>query len=239
MRPRSDKPAGPRISPEIPTFGPVSTPYWSIVMPSYLGEYSGNFGRSATNRVLKFRRAVESVLAQTESSWELVIVADGCEETWSLRNHWEDARVRFLRIPKQSLWSTIPRNTGLHRAEGRVIAYLDTDDVFLPGHLAHLREGVDAAGEGFFWAYTDDEVWDGERFVRRAAQPLGSKTARMGTSNIVHLRGIYWPPVAYRWPAMGYDHDAVFVDHLRSLAEGVYIPGGQYRVCHIPKRYDV
>jgi len=204
-----------------------------------LGEYSGNFGRSATNRVLKFRRAVESVLAQTDASWELVIVADGCEETWSLRNHWEDARVRFLRIPKQSLWSTIPRNTGLHQAEGRVIAYLDTDDVFLPGHLALLRAGVDAAGEGFFWGYTDDQIWNGDAFVTRLAQPLGQKTARMGTSNIVHLRGIYWPPVVYRWPAMGYDHDAVFVSNLRSMAEGVYIPDGQYRVCHIPKRYDV
>ena len=239
MTARSDNVAGCRISTGIYTFGAVSTPYWSVVMPSYLGEYGGNFGRSATNRVLKFIRAVESVLAQTDPSWELVIVADGCEETWSLRHRWEDARVRFLRIPKQSLWSTVVRNTGLHHATGRVVAYLDTDDVFLPGHLAHLRAGVDAAGEGFFWGYTDDQIWNGNAFVTRLAQPLGQKTARMGTSNIVHLRGIYWPPVVYRWPAMGYDHDAVFVSHLRSVADGVYIPGGQYRVCHIPKRYDL
>ena len=222
----------------IATFGPVSTPYWSVVMPSFLGEYSGNFGRSATNRVEKFVRAVESMLAQTEQSWELLVVSDGCDETWAMRERWADKRVKFYRIQKQQLWSTMVRNAGILKATGRVVAYLDTDDVLGAGHLAALRPGIDEAGGGFWWGYTDDEVWDGQQWVTRAAQGM-NKGSAMGTSNIVHLRGIYWPPVKYRWPAMGYDHDALFVRDLKALAPGVYLPGGQYRVCHIPRRYDL
>lgn len=59
----------------------VTEPMFSIVMPSYLGDYNSSAGPSATNRVEKFIRAVDSVLAQTFGSWELLIVADGCEKT--------------------------------------------------------------------------------------------------------------------------------------------------------------
>lgn len=203
-------------------------------MPSYLGEYSGNYGRCATDRARKFERAVESVLAQTAEDWELLVVADGCDETWAYREKYTDERIRFLRIPKQPLWSTAVRNAGILKSSGQYIAYLDTDDVWAQNHLSGLRTNVVEAGSPG-WAWFDDWVWSGDKWARRKA----SATSPLGTSNIVHVGGTYWPPAVYRWPAMGYDHDAAFVKYLRHTMHGVRIEAGEYRVCHIPNRYEL
>ena len=50
---------------------------FSIIMPSYLGEYK----RAAKDRDTKIVRAIESVLKQSHEDWELIIISDGCEKT--------------------------------------------------------------------------------------------------------------------------------------------------------------
>lgn len=216
-------------------------PFFSIVMASYLDEYGGNYGRSATDRVAKFHRAVRSVLAQTFEDWELLIVADGCELTTEEGLEYaEVTKVRRLYIEKQRLWSGKVRNAGIYKATGRYIVYLDTDDELGIGHLAHLRERL-ALHDLPRWAYFDDLVWnpataEWQQRIARIDKKHGS-----GTSNLAHRRdiGAYWPDVVYRWPSMGYDHDEQFLQVLKTDSPGVGIGRGYYKVCHIPKQYEV
>lgn len=73
-------------------------------------------------------RAIDSVLAQSYESWELIAVDDGSsDETASLLAAIEDPRVRIVRT--ESAGVTAARNAGLAAARGELIAYLDDDNL--------------------------------------------------------------------------------------------------------------
>lgn len=217
-------------------------------MASFLGDYWGAYGNAATDRVRKFHRAVQSVQAQTFGDWELVIVADGCIETFRQWEQYADHRIRCLRVPKQRLWSEKVRNAGIHMAKGSVIVYLDTDDTFGPDHLLGIYEEMQAKGVDFSdangteWAYIDDMVYDPktEQWHRRRADIV--RRGGAGTSNIIHAGGqrVYWPKIEYRWPDQGYDHDRQFIRHLKQRhGAGIRLEAGEYMVMHVPRLYDL
>jgi glycosyltransferase involved in cell wall biosynthesis len=83
-------------------------------------------------------QAVESVLSQSFRDWELIIAddrsTDGSAEI--ARNYAKkDRRIRFLQTPSHSGSPLAPRNLALKYAAGRYIAFLDSDDLWLPRKL--------------------------------------------------------------------------------------------------------
>lgn len=80
---------------------------------------------------------IESIVDQTFQNWELIIV-DDCSKDSSLnivqsyadRDH----RIRVLRLEKNS-GAAVARNTAIEAARGRYIAFLDSDDTWLPYKL--------------------------------------------------------------------------------------------------------
>lgn len=94
----------------------------SIILPTY-------------NRGDTLARAVDSVVAQTYSDWELLIVDDGStDETASVALSYNDPRIRYIR--QENAGVAAARNTGLDRACGQYITFLDSDDEWLPHFLA-------------------------------------------------------------------------------------------------------
>lgn len=95
----------------------------------------------------------ESVMNQTFSDWELLLVDDGCTDGSPAICDGlaaADSRVRALHQPKNAGVSEA-RNRGLREARGEYIAFLDADDAFLPRALETLlelleRTGADSAG---------------------------------------------------------------------------------------------
>jgi glycosyltransferase involved in cell wall biosynthesis len=83
-------------------------------------------------------QAIESVQSQSFRDWELVI-ADDCSTDNSagiIRQYAEkDGRIRFYQTPSHSGSPREPRNLALEKARGRYIAFLDSDDLWLPGKL--------------------------------------------------------------------------------------------------------
>lgn len=210
---------------------------FSVVMQSYLHPYAG----AASNRVEKFTRAVQSVLDQEHQAWELLVVADGCDLTWEQRHRYEaDQRIRFLRIPKQRMWSPVPRNCGIVKATGQYVLYLDSDDTFEEDHLVVIAAEL-SYHEMPPWAAFDDLVWNPgmERWERRLVSDLLARKVA-GTSNVVHRRDIaYWPEMPARWPGFGYAmDDRGFVAELTKVAPPVILSAAGYRVHHIPGQYD-
>ena len=101
-------------------------------------------------------QCVDSVLAQTFSDWELLLIDDGSRDgSPALCDGYaaRDPRVRVFHKPNGGV--STARNLGLEHAAGQCIAFLDADDAFEPAALEtlwYLREkaGADSAGCAHF-----------------------------------------------------------------------------------------
>jgi glycosyltransferase involved in cell wall biosynthesis len=99
-------------------------PVVSVVVPTY-------------NRPDMLKEAVASVLGQTLTSLEVVVVNDGGDDLTELLESFHDDRIVYLRLPERRERSAA-RNTGIRAARGQYIAYLDDDDLYYPDHLATI-----------------------------------------------------------------------------------------------------
>ena len=88
------------------------------------------------------RESLESVINQTYEDLEIIIVDDGstdgsdvvCEE------YAKDSRVKVIHQKNHGL--SAARNVGLDLARGDYIAFLDSDDVYLPDMIQTMVEGI-------------------------------------------------------------------------------------------------
>ena len=95
---------------------------FSVVVPNY-------------NRLEQLEEAILSVIGQTFSDWELIIIDDASEISLApIIAKYESARVIFLRQEKNE-GASAARNRGIDAARGKYIAFLDSDDQFLPDSL--------------------------------------------------------------------------------------------------------
>ncbi len=113
----------------------------SIIMPSY---NTGNF----------IVKTLQSVLDQTYTNWELIIVDDCSTDDTDerIKPYLSDERIRYLKNEKNS-GAAVSRNRALREAKGKWIAFLDSDDLWLPEklekQLAFMKEN------GYRFSYTD------------------------------------------------------------------------------------
>lgn len=109
--------------------------------------------------------AVRSVQAQTFSDWELLICDDGSSDA-SLRVVKSlaecDGRITVLKKngPKGAAGA---RNTCLSKANGRYIAFLDSDDLWLPSKLEKQIQFMNDTKQPFVFGYCQNISEDGDR----------------------------------------------------------------------------
>lgn len=83
-------------------------------------------------------QTIGSVISQTYSNWEMIIVDDCSTDNSAeiIQSYCEiDARVKYFKTEIASGSPTEPRNIGISKAKGRFIAFLDSDDLWLPEKL--------------------------------------------------------------------------------------------------------
>jgi teichuronic acid biosynthesis glycosyltransferase TuaG len=102
----------------------MAEPLVSVIIPAY-------------NAEKYLDETIKSILAQTYSNWELIVVDDGSTDgTASLAKKYaaQDKRIAYLYQTNQRMASA--RNTGIKHASGKYIAFLDADNLFLRNKLA-------------------------------------------------------------------------------------------------------
>ena len=118
-------------------------PLVSIVIPTY-------------NRAREIERALKSIVAQTYSNWEALIVDNySSDNTDDVVKTFNDSRMRLFKIHNQGIVAA-SRNEGINNAIGEYIAFLDSDDWWLPGKLEislkYLSRGADLVYHDFLVA---------------------------------------------------------------------------------------
>jgi glycosyltransferase involved in cell wall biosynthesis len=93
--------------------------------------------------------AIQSVMAQTEYDWELLLVDDGTTDgSLDIARSYVEThpeKVFYLAHPgRQNCGVSASRNLGLRRARGSYIAFLDADDVWMPNKLKRQRHLLDS-----------------------------------------------------------------------------------------------
>ena len=102
-------------------------PRYSVIIPVY-------------NRERMIERAVRSVLTQTYADFEVIVVDDGSTDgSAAVVESIADSRVRLVPMAKNCGVSEA-RNEGVRQASGELIAFLDSDDEYLPEKLAAVDE---------------------------------------------------------------------------------------------------
>jgi glycosyltransferase involved in cell wall biosynthesis len=150
-----------------PQYIPVE-PLVSVVIPTF-------------DRLALLREAVESVRAQTYAAWEVVVADDGSGDgTREYLGSLDDPRVRAVYLPHTGHIGRV-RNAGAAAARGEYLAFVDSDDVWLPRKLevqvARIRE------DGAAWSYTGYDFVDqlgrpASRHVSADAAPADGWTVR-------------------------------------------------------------
>lgn len=98
-----------------------SSPVFSVIIPAY-------------NREKTIRRTIESVLRQTFQMFEIIVVDDGsADSTKSVVESIQDDRLRYIYQDNQG--AQVARNRGIIEADGEWIAFLDSDDEWVPEKL--------------------------------------------------------------------------------------------------------
>lgn len=85
---------------------------------------------------------VQSVLNQTYFHWELLIIDDGSpDKSREVCQQFTDSRIKIISQPNRG--ASAARNTGIRHAKGEYLAFLDSDDLWLPEKLAMQVEHLD------------------------------------------------------------------------------------------------
>ena len=89
--------------------------------------------------------AINSVLHQTLTDWELIVVGDCCtDDTEAVVASFQDPRVSFVNLRDNFGEQSKPNNEGVRYARGRYIAFLNHDDLWFSDHLEESRKCLEA-----------------------------------------------------------------------------------------------
>jgi teichuronic acid biosynthesis glycosyltransferase TuaG len=120
----------------------------SIITPSY-------------NSAKFIKQCIESVIAQTYTNWEMLIVDDySADNSLQILKKYNDKRIQLIELDK-NVGASESRNVAIRKAKGKYIAFLDSDDLWEPQKLEKQISFMETEGIAFsFSTYqpmSDDE----------------------------------------------------------------------------------
>jgi glycosyltransferase involved in cell wall biosynthesis len=183
-------------------------PEVSIVLPTF-------------NRVDVIGRAVSSVLKQSFSDWELIVVDDGSTDGTRARLDGLDPRIRYIEQSNQGVYAA--RNTGLKAAHGRFITFLDSDDEWLPHFLA-LTTAFLRAHPDRHWVTTEfvEDLGDGSPPILHDRHDIG--VLYCGFARAIRSRALLLPTGVKDDYLRVYERKRIVGDWGRDVVESIGLP---------------
>lgn len=141
----------------------------SIITPSY-------------NTAMYIGDTIKSVLAQTYENWEMLIVDDCSTDDTDevVKPYLSDQRIKYFKNEKNS-GAAVSRNKALREANGRWIAFLDSDDLWLPEKLERQIDFMEKNNYAF--TYTDYAEIDEGGYEKEIIVTGPSRISKTGMYN--------------------------------------------------------
>lgn len=156
-----------------------SAPFVSIIMPTY-------------NRARLIKQTIQSVRAQTFTNWELIIVDDGSgDNTEEIVAGVDDKRIFFVNAGRIGINGRV-KNLGISRARGKLIAFIDSDDLWSPGKLEkQIAALTQYPGAGFSltggYNFRDENIPESYFYKEREGCRYGNLFQAMFKSEVATL----------------------------------------------------
>lgn len=112
------------------------------------------------------RECIESVIAQDYPHWEMLITDDGStDNSVEIIEEYvkKDSRIKLFRLANASGSPAAPRNNSIKNAHGQYIAFLDSDDVWLPNKLSEQLHFAQMNNYDIVYSYYEKIADDGIR----------------------------------------------------------------------------
>jgi glycosyltransferase involved in cell wall biosynthesis len=120
----------------------MDNPFFSVIIPSY-------------NRYNRLIQAIESVLSQSFRDFELIVIDDGSTDNTPEIKDIFNGKIKYFRQENSGVSSA--RNKGISSANGMYIAFLDSDDLWLPSKLQVQADYIKKNPE--ILIHQTDETW--------------------------------------------------------------------------------
>jgi len=177
-------------------------PFFSIILPTY-------------NRAALLPNAIRSVIGQTFSTWELLIVDDGSIV------HTEDILSKFTQDDKRIFKYTLShrghiraKNYAIDLANGRYITFLDSDDTYKPEHLEIYYSYL--KNEDIDLLYSTPEIIGNEYVpdINNPSEMVHISQCKVGGTFAVKSKII---KKAKGFPLVNYGEDTLFFTNLKNM----------------------
>jgi glycosyltransferase involved in cell wall biosynthesis len=146
---------------------PRQFPLVSVIIPTY-------------NRSEMLKQAIDSVLAQDFDDFELIVVDDGStDNTPEILDAYKD-KIVYCRQDNKGV--SAARNRGIHLSSGELIAFLDSDDLWLPGKLSCQVD--------FFNSHADALICQTQETWVRNGRRVNPKNRHQKESGMIYERSL-------------------------------------------------
>jgi glycosyltransferase involved in cell wall biosynthesis len=187
------------------------------------------------------RETLDSVVGQTKLPDEVLLVDDGSTDGSAaliaelVAEHSSKAAFRVITQPNAG--QSAARNAAVEAATGELLAFLDQDDLWYPGHVAALSKAF-ASDQELGWVYSDFDEIDGEgrlitrRFIAahqmkhpktNLHQILGSDLMVLPSASILR-RTAYLAVGGFDVDLSGYEDDELFLRMFRGRWTSQFVP---------------